>query len=351
MSEHPLQRALELYKSGNPELAQEAILPYTQAQPDDWRGWWLLANVAVQPSQIEAALENVLRLRPDHPKAQAMLNRLRPGALDRQELLFVDPDQPAEEALFEAARKRERPRRKKKMGVDGQAGWLLIALAVGVAFAITGLLVIGQGGISGAAGEGGGDSGSEFAYEGNGGGGGNGEYNEKDLRWVEYTGRGVSISLPANFAPLVNDTRQVSILEMRRLGPEFNALANALAVNNDAVAFAAADRERKSGLFTNMHITRRAPSGDESLGYEMEVSLVELPGTPEVLERSTVTLDHYTAGRLLVKNWLNDIPLLQEVYVVQHEGRVWTLTYTASEGVHEDVAGVFEASARSFRIE
>ncbi len=71
-----LRAAYALIKEKKRQEAVDVLLPILQADEDNADAWWLLANCLNDPNDAREALDNVLRLRPDHDKAQTMLDAI-----------------------------------------------------------------------------------------------------------------------------------------------------------------------------------------------------------------------------------------------------------------------------------
>ena len=71
-----LRQAYELIKAHQRQQAIDLLLPILKADENNANAWWLLANAVEKPGDAREALQNVLRLRPDHDKAQQMLDKL-----------------------------------------------------------------------------------------------------------------------------------------------------------------------------------------------------------------------------------------------------------------------------------
>ncbi|NPV66972.1 MAG: hypothetical protein HPY64_07495 [Anaerolineae bacterium] len=71
-----LRRAAELIKANRRAEAVQVLLPVLKANEQDANAWWLMANALTDPDDAREALETLLRLRPDHEKAQRMLARI-----------------------------------------------------------------------------------------------------------------------------------------------------------------------------------------------------------------------------------------------------------------------------------
>ena len=75
MVEETLQQAYQFIKTGEKALAEALLRRIVADDADNADAWWLLANAVDDPDDIREALDHVLRLRPDHAKAQLMLKR------------------------------------------------------------------------------------------------------------------------------------------------------------------------------------------------------------------------------------------------------------------------------------
>lgn len=75
-TQQQLRRAYELIKAKKRNEAVQILLPILQTDRDNANAWWLLANAVTDPKDAREALENVLRLRPDHENARKLLDKL-----------------------------------------------------------------------------------------------------------------------------------------------------------------------------------------------------------------------------------------------------------------------------------
>ncbi|MCC7451829.1 MAG: PD40 domain-containing protein [Anaerolineae bacterium] len=89
-----LRQAASLAKSGQREQARGLILDILRTSPNHVVAWWGLANITTSAEERSQALHQVLRLQPDHSRAQEMLARLSvPSKPDFEELPLA-PDSP-----------------------------------------------------------------------------------------------------------------------------------------------------------------------------------------------------------------------------------------------------------------
>ncbi len=87
-----LEQAYHLIQNDELEKAIVLLKPIVAAQPNNADAWWLLANAVSEPDEARRALENVLRLNPNHSKARELLNQLA-----------VEFPEPATDSLFDSA--------------------------------------------------------------------------------------------------------------------------------------------------------------------------------------------------------------------------------------------------------
>ncbi len=71
-----LEKAYELIQRERLEEALVILKPITQSNPENADAWWLVANAASEPRDARRALVNVLKLKPNYPKARDLLDRL-----------------------------------------------------------------------------------------------------------------------------------------------------------------------------------------------------------------------------------------------------------------------------------
>jgi hypothetical protein len=80
MSSDPTRNQLEqAYRLIQQEELDKAIVilrPVVSAQPNNLDAWWLMANAVSEPDDAREALNNVLRIDPNHRQARELLNEL-----------------------------------------------------------------------------------------------------------------------------------------------------------------------------------------------------------------------------------------------------------------------------------
>ena len=71
-----LEQAYNLIQNDRLDDAVGLLRPIVRADPNNPDAWWLLANAVSDPNDAFEALDNVLRLEPDHEQARELLNNL-----------------------------------------------------------------------------------------------------------------------------------------------------------------------------------------------------------------------------------------------------------------------------------
>jgi predicted transcriptional regulator len=103
-----LQEAYRLIRKGQQQEAVRMLVPMVRAQPRNVDAWWLLANALENHDQKIKALQEVLKLRPDHEPAQKLYDRIvaPPASVQASEAMppddfdldaddpFAEPEQP-----------------------------------------------------------------------------------------------------------------------------------------------------------------------------------------------------------------------------------------------------------------
>src|SRR5687767_6630342 len=71
-----LNQAFEYIKAGNKAQARALLKPILDMDQSNHNAWWLMAMAADTPKEMQAALQNVVRIKPDHANAIDMLNKV-----------------------------------------------------------------------------------------------------------------------------------------------------------------------------------------------------------------------------------------------------------------------------------
>jgi hypothetical protein len=92
LREPTLRRAFSLMQQGHPRPASRLLARLLRQYPNDYHAWWLFANCAPHQADVVMALEQVLRLQPQHEKARRMLANLHASNIKLGRAQAIAPD-------------------------------------------------------------------------------------------------------------------------------------------------------------------------------------------------------------------------------------------------------------------
>ncbi len=89
-----VQRAYDLFKTGRRTEALHVLQQVILMDDKNVNAWWLMAHITQTPADQRVALDHVLRLNPNHAKAQKMLKQLveqYPELAEKPSILVAGP--------------------------------------------------------------------------------------------------------------------------------------------------------------------------------------------------------------------------------------------------------------------
>lgn len=135
-----VQQAYRLVKAGRRTEALHLLQQVILVDDQNVNAWWLMAYMVESPADKRAALEHVLRLRPNHSKARRVLARL----LERHPELAEEraPPEPAPARRRAKRPPPQRPKTRSRRWLAGKSAWLIAALGLAVIALFVVLLVV-----------------------------------------------------------------------------------------------------------------------------------------------------------------------------------------------------------------
>lgn len=79
MTAQELKAVYQLIKQGDRENARAQLIPYLEDHPEDYNGWWLMANAVEDRELRQESLERVLEINPTFEPAQKALSKMNGG--------------------------------------------------------------------------------------------------------------------------------------------------------------------------------------------------------------------------------------------------------------------------------
>lgn len=94
ISRNKLKQAYELLKMNDAIAARPLIKAITQQYPDSLDAWWLAVQSAESPEARYKALKEVLRIKPEHEKAQLAIKKLKSQLSTQQQNALITQARP-----------------------------------------------------------------------------------------------------------------------------------------------------------------------------------------------------------------------------------------------------------------
>ncbi|MCC7448631.1 MAG: hypothetical protein IT324_14520 [Anaerolineae bacterium] len=90
-----LREAYEYIKNGQRDQARAVLDPVVNSDPNNADAWWLMAMAVSTPADMRNALENVIRIKPDHANARQMLDKMNAQFFPSTPAASAPPTAPA----------------------------------------------------------------------------------------------------------------------------------------------------------------------------------------------------------------------------------------------------------------
>lgn len=170
--------------------------------------------------------------------------------------------------------------------------------------------------------------------------------------WQKISNEGFEIWLPENFMAGTNLNLDAVAQEMAKLGPDFEQLANNIALKKTSLLIFAFDKNRDdTGLVTNLGITKEAVPSNSSVETYIETLGYGLKEPFEVSEKRTLPSDRYTIGILIVNvNTPRTGKVTQIMYAIKNGGAIWQVVFTTPADEFQEQLPVFERIVRTANV-
>ena len=170
--------------------------------------------------------------------------------------------------------------------------------------------------------------------------------------WQKFTGGGAEIWLPENFTGGdLSKNLDTIVSQLRKLGPDFESIANMIEQNPDVFVMWVFDSEVGStGFLTNVNVTRQEVVSVVTVDAYLQAMEQQLPDAFTVTEKKKVRLGSYEAGRALLEMEINGVSGSELMYVVKDQNILWTITFATARSEFEQRLPVFEQSAATFQV-
>jgi hypothetical protein len=169
--------------------------------------------------------------------------------------------------------------------------------------------------------------------------------------WEKFPGAGVELWLPESFegGDLSKDL-DVITSKLKTLGSDFEQIAASIEQNPSMFAFWAFDSDIKSNFLTNVNVVTEKVVSAITVDTYMDATEKSLPESFKIIDRKTVKLDRYQAGRLIVTVAMPNVTAKESIYIIKEDNIMWLITYATSEAEFDTRQPMFEQSANTFTV-
>jgi len=171
--------------------------------------------------------------------------------------------------------------------------------------------------------------------------------------WEKFEGEGVELWLPESYdGGDLDEDLDVVVENLRRLGPDFEQMAQIIEQNPTMYVIWAFDSEvGSSGVLSNVALTKERVLSAITMDTYLDAATNQFPAAFEVTERDIVTLGDYEAGRLVIEFEIQGVGGKELMYAVKDGTTMWAFVYATGADEFDERLPVFEQSALTFAIE
>ncbi|MBW4471906.1 MAG: hypothetical protein KME45_16090 [Stenomitos rutilans HA7619-LM2] len=178
-------------------------------------------------------------------------------------------------------------------------------------------------------------------------------------KWQTFKAPGIELALPENYRGGSPNTTglQTLIKGIRSLGSDYEKIASLVEQNPSTFLLIAVDpKPDRTGGVTNVVVS--AVNVPETVTVEayIDAAMQSLPTPLRTIERKTVQVGQYPAGRLVteanVKANASQLDALRQlIYVIKQGRTLWTVAYSTRAGDYSQRLAMFEQSIQSFKVQ
>lgn len=171
--------------------------------------------------------------------------------------------------------------------------------------------------------------------------------------WEKFEGGGIELWLPESYeGGNLQEDLDVVVQNLRRLGPDYEQLAQVIEQNPSMYVIWAFDSEVGSpGFLTNATVTTEKVLSAMTLDTYLDAAVGQFPPGFDVRERDIVTLGDHQAGRLLIEFAIQGVRGSELLYAVKDGTTMWVITYATGADEFDERLPVFEQSALTFAVQ
>jgi len=168
----------------------------------------------------------------------------------------------------------------------------------------------------------------------------------------KYETSRIELWLPESFVggDISKDLNTI-VNRLKAMGPDFERMATIIQQNPSAFVMYAIDSQvGKSGFLTNVNVGTEQTLSAVTIDIYLDAVTKQLPAQYQIVERKTMTLNSYPAGRIVTEVSVQGMRIKQLLYAIKDGNTFWVITYSTSADEYATRLPVFEQSASTFRI-
>lgn len=172
--------------------------------------------------------------------------------------------------------------------------------------------------------------------------------------WTLFDGAEMALALPDSYlGGNLDEDIDFMIDSMRKLGPEYEQVANLIELYPDLfVLFATDSNLGDTGFLTSVNVTREKVLSTLSIDMYMELSEKYFPTGYTIVDREIKKIGNYESGVLISEINIQGYPMTskQIQYIIKEDQTMWVITYTTEISEFETRLDDFEKSIGTFRL-
>jgi len=171
--------------------------------------------------------------------------------------------------------------------------------------------------------------------------------------WAKFGAGAVELWLPESFqgGDLSNDL-DVIVGRLKAMGPEYETIAKTIEQNPGAFVLLAFDSSvGDSGSVTNVTVAKEKVLSSMTIETCLDAMEKQLPASFTVVERDTVQLEPYLAGRVVAEMRASNVAVKELFYLVKQGNVMWLISYATGQSEFESRLPQFEQSIRTLRLQ
>ncbi|MBW4694325.1 MAG: hypothetical protein KME27_21480 [Lyngbya sp. HA4199-MV5] len=178
-------------------------------------------------------------------------------------------------------------------------------------------------------------------------------------KWQTFKAPGIELALPENYRGGSPNTTglQTLIKGIRSLGADYEKIASLVEQNPSTFLLIAVDpKPDRTGGVTNVVISAVKVPETVTVDAYIDAAVQSLPTPIRTIERKTVQVGSYPAGRLVTEASVQPTgsqpdALRQLIYVIKQGKTLWTVAYSTRAGDYPQRLAMFEQSIQSFKVQ